>query len=64
MERSRIWRQIITSRAAGGVCKDDCGYMAGYGGDGAYDDCGNDGNHCDGGGGGMTNEVVETEPFQ
>lgn len=38
--------------------------MAGYGGDGAYDDCGNDGNHCDGGGGGMTNEVVETEPFQ
>ena len=37
--------------------------MAGYGGDGAYDDCGNDGNHC-GGGGGMTNEVVNTEPFQ
>jgi len=40
--------------------------MAGYGGDGAYDDCGNDGNHCDGGGGGggggggMTNEVVDT----
>jgi hypothetical protein len=32
--------------------------MAGYGGDGAYDDCGSDG------GGGMTNEVVNTEPFQ
>jgi hypothetical protein len=37
--------------------------MAGYGGDGAYDDCGKDGNHCYGGGGGggvMTNEVVDT----
>jgi hypothetical protein len=35
--------------------------MAGYGGDGAYDDCGYDGNHCDGsgGGGGMTDEVVD-----
>jgi len=34
--------------------------MAGYGGDGAYDDCDDDGNHCNGGGGGMTNEVVDT----
>ena len=39
--------------------------MAGYSGDGAYDNCGNGGNHCDGGGGGgMTNEIVQTEPFQ
>ena len=58
-----MWRHIITSRVAGGVYKVDCGYMAGYGGDGACDDCGNDGNHCDGGGG-ITIEVVDTEPFQ
>lgn len=38
-------------------------YMAGYSCDSALNDCGNDGNHCDDGGG-MTNEVVDTEPLQ
>jgi len=37
--------------------------MARYSVDGAFNDCGNDGNHCDGGGG-MTNELVDTEPIQ
>jgi hypothetical protein len=37
--------------------------MAGYSCDSALNDCGNDGNHCDDGGG-MTNEVVDTEPLQ
>jgi hypothetical protein len=65
MGGSRIWRHIITSRLAGVVYKGDWRYMAGYSGDGAYDNCGYGGNHCDGGGGGgMTNEIVQTEPFQ